>query len=368
MPTKTAPAVPQAGDARRVAETPRRPSRTRDAAVVRCRAVEQVLDRDRHAVQRTAVAARRELAVGLARLPPRLVRHHQDERVGRRIARFDPRRHCSTMASDVIAARAKLRAELLDRHAVSASPRWRRRRAAARWPSAAPGARSRRSLYSAIACVSAASCCGVRREARHDLAVPQHVVGDQQAARPQQIDQAIEQRRVELLVAVLKDQVERARRPSRASAARRRRSTLTRSASPARAKFSRASRARSSSSSIVNSMPSGRQRAGEPDARVADRGADLEDARGARSAVASTRSSAPTSASTSGRSRCRRRRARCRRAPRRPARLSRRDSCSTASGTIWPIIDDRIRTMRCAHEDHRDGRSGQRLRRRRSTR
>ena len=50
----------------------------------------------------------------------------------------------------------------------------------------------------------------MRDEPGHDLAVPQHVVGDQQPARPQQADQPVEQRRVELLVAVLKNQIERA--------------------------------------------------------------------------------------------------------------------------------------------------------------
>ena len=58
------------------------PSRTRDAAVVGSAAdVEQILDRDRHAVQRAAIVPGGELAIGLARLPPRLVRHHEDERV-----------------------------------------------------------------------------------------------------------------------------------------------------------------------------------------------------------------------------------------------------------------------------------------------
>ena len=57
--------------------------------------------------------------------------------------------------------------------------------------------------------------------------------------------------------------------------------TLTRSPTPARAKFSRASRARSSSISIVTSMPPAGSAPREPDAGVADRGADFEDARGA---------------------------------------------------------------------------------------
>ena len=42
-----------------------------------------------------------------------------------------------------------------------------------------------------------------------DLAVPQDVVGDEQPARPEQRDEPIQQRRIELLVAVLKNQIER---------------------------------------------------------------------------------------------------------------------------------------------------------------
>ena len=51
--------------------------------------VEEILDRHRHAVQRTAVVSGRQLAVRLARLPPRLVRHDEDERVQARVVGLD---------------------------------------------------------------------------------------------------------------------------------------------------------------------------------------------------------------------------------------------------------------------------------------
>ena len=53
--------------------------------------------------------------------------------------------------------------------------------------------------------------CGCSRETGHDLAVPEHVVGHEQSARPEQSDEAIEQRLVQLLAAVLEDQIEWAR-------------------------------------------------------------------------------------------------------------------------------------------------------------
>src|SRR5438132_56616 len=42
----------------------------------------------------------------------------------------------------------------------------------------------------------------------HDVAVPQHVVGDEQPAGPQQGDESVEKRSIELLVAVLKNHIE----------------------------------------------------------------------------------------------------------------------------------------------------------------
>ncbi len=82
---------PQAGDARRVLRGHPPHADARRGSRFGAAHVHEVLDRERHPVQRAAVAARRELAVGLARLTPRLVRHYQDERVGRRIARLDLR-------------------------------------------------------------------------------------------------------------------------------------------------------------------------------------------------------------------------------------------------------------------------------------
>ena len=89
FPTKTAPAwrrCAMAGASRSATC----PSRTRDAAVVGSAAdIEQVLDRDRHAVQRPAIVAGGELLVGFARLPQRLVRHDENERVQARIVGLD---------------------------------------------------------------------------------------------------------------------------------------------------------------------------------------------------------------------------------------------------------------------------------------
>src|SRR5206468_10921423 len=48
----------------------------------------------------------------------------------------------------------------------------------------------------------------LRDESWHHLAVPQHVVGDDEPARPHEIDEAVEHRQVRALVAVLKDQIE----------------------------------------------------------------------------------------------------------------------------------------------------------------
>ena len=164
------------------------------------------------------------------------------------------------------------------------------------------GCAARRSLYSAIARVSSAVVSGVLRIARHDLAVPQHVVGDQQPARPQQADQPIEQRLVQLLVAVLEDQIERSRHLrdlqlrvadddadaiGEAGAGEIRRALLP----PA---------PRSAPSSAACRPAAARRRARCRNSRSPCRSRGCASA---PTAVASTRSSAPTSASTSGRPR-----------------------------------------------------------------
>ena len=106
-----------------------------------------------------------------------------------------------------------------------------------------------------------------------------------------------------------------------------------------------------------------RQRAGEPDARVADRGADLEDARGADGRRQHAQQRADFGVDERQAARLVRR-ARCRRAPRSPERLSPRGSARSASGTIRPIRGySSDANMRCAHEDHRDRRPRQRFRR-----
>ena len=86
LPTNTAPASRRRATTVGVA--------VRDVAVAHARGggrrravdVEDVLQRDRNAVQRPAIAARRQLPVRRARLCERLVGEHGDERVDRRIA------------------------------------------------------------------------------------------------------------------------------------------------------------------------------------------------------------------------------------------------------------------------------------------
>ena len=82
--------LPQMGDGRRVALGDVALAHARRRGGRRAADVEQILDRDRHAVQRSAVVAGGELAVGVARLLPRLVGHDQDEGVQPRVVRLDP--------------------------------------------------------------------------------------------------------------------------------------------------------------------------------------------------------------------------------------------------------------------------------------
>ena len=112
-------------------------------------------------------------------------------------------------------------------------------------------------MYSAIARVSSVVALRLAHEAGNDFAVPQHVVGDEQAARPEQIDEPIEQRHVQLLVAVLKDQIERpgdlGEQPLGVAD-----HDVDAIGQPGALEIRRArSRARSGSISIVISMPSG---------------------------------------------------------------------------------------------------------------
>jgi hypothetical protein len=116
-----------------------------------------------------------------------------------------------------------------------------------------------------------------RFEPRHNLAVPQHVVGDEEPARPEERHQAIERRRIERLVAILKDQIERSRH--------------LRELQPCVADDHADAVGKAGAHEILACLlrpfgvdlqrqqhAAGRQRAGEPDARVADGGADLQNA------------------------------------------------------------------------------------------
>ena len=67
-------------------------------------------------MQRPEIVAGRELTIGVPRLPPRFVRHDQDESVQSRIVRFDP---LKTLLGDLHGsdfAGAEPTAEFLDGH------------------------------------------------------------------------------------------------------------------------------------------------------------------------------------------------------------------------------------------------------------
>src|SRR2546428_12145668 len=53
----------------------------------------------------------------------------------------------------------------------------------------------------------------LRDESWHNLAVPQYVVGDEEPARPHELDEAVEHRQGQTPVALLKKQIEWARHP-----------------------------------------------------------------------------------------------------------------------------------------------------------
>ena len=184
LPMKTTPASRSCAAAG-ASRSARCPSRTREAAVV--------------GVPRRSIRSLREIGMpcsgpryrpaAISRSAPapgqRLVPEDQDERVQRGVARprcapGTPRRPARRSVSP--ARRRRPSSTMVMR----ASPRWPVRRAGASWRSSAAGSASRRSLYSAIGFVSAAFRAGAD-EAGHDFAVPQDVVGDEQAAGPQQL-------------------------------------------------------------------------------------------------------------------------------------------------------------------------------------
>ena len=118
---------------------------------------------------------------------------------------------------------------------------------------------------------------GRGRESRHHLAVPEHVVGDQQSTGAEQRDQPIEERLVELLVAVLKNEIERAGhlRDFQPRVADNDAHALGDAGTrEILARFPRALLAH-----LHREQPAARwQRAGQPDAGIADRRADFQDA------------------------------------------------------------------------------------------
>ena len=82
-------AQPRRDDRRRRRDVPAPHARRRGGR--RPAKIDQILERDRHAVQRAAVAAGGNLLIGGARLRARLVGQHGDEGVDRRIALGDAR-------------------------------------------------------------------------------------------------------------------------------------------------------------------------------------------------------------------------------------------------------------------------------------
>ena len=78
--------------------------------------VHQVFHRDRHAVQRTAIVAGLQLGVQFVRLPPRRVRHDENERVQSRVVGLDAPQAFIGDPRRRNLARAQPATEFLDRH------------------------------------------------------------------------------------------------------------------------------------------------------------------------------------------------------------------------------------------------------------
>jgi len=76
--------------------------------------VDQILDRHRHAVQRSAIVSGGDLAIGFARLPSGLAGHDEDERIQPRIIGLDPRQARVGRFERARLARAKLPSKVLD--------------------------------------------------------------------------------------------------------------------------------------------------------------------------------------------------------------------------------------------------------------
>ena len=280
LPTKTAPA------ARRLAThgascDATRPTRTRDAAVVSVprTSMRSLIEsgtpcsgpRSRPAASsRSASRACRRASSAITRMNALVAG----------LPRLDPRQALLDDGLGRDRSRAKLRAELLNRHA-----RQRFTEMATPSRSGTMDVSSAGWLVQAHVVVDDRLRVGgvvVRRpdEARHDLAAPQHVVRHEQAARPEQIHETIEHRPVLLLVAVLKDEIERAGHLRQ---------------HPLRVADDDADAiGEAGAGEILARLPrailvvlhreqraAGRQRAREPDAGIADGGADFEDARGA---------------------------------------------------------------------------------------
>ncbi len=112
----------QVGDRRRIAFGDVAVAHARRRGRRHAADVEQVLDRDRHAVQRTAVVAGGQLLIGLARLPQRLVGHHEDERVQPRVVGLDAAQASFGDAHRGELPRPQAAAELLDGHHRGCAP------------------------------------------------------------------------------------------------------------------------------------------------------------------------------------------------------------------------------------------------------
>jgi hypothetical protein len=79
------------------------------------RARKEILDRNRDAVQRPAIAARADLGVRLSRLPQRQLGSHRDERVQLRVEAIDSTEHELGQLDSGDTPRTQQRADLGDR-------------------------------------------------------------------------------------------------------------------------------------------------------------------------------------------------------------------------------------------------------------
>ena len=107
LPMKTAPAWRRCGDRRRVARRDVPFAHARGGGRRRAADVEQILDRDRDAVKRPAIASGGSSRSASLRLTPGLVGHDEDERVQPRVVGLDPRADTPRSSRTALISRAR---------------------------------------------------------------------------------------------------------------------------------------------------------------------------------------------------------------------------------------------------------------------